>query len=89
MISNNKNLIYIFTTLFLFLLGIQVYFMYKTYQVKEREIYRSIDQGISVYTDQVVNNHSAKDSKDDSLQKNIIRYYHKSSINRIFKIFGR
>lgn len=77
MISNNKNLIYIFTTLFLFLLGIQVYFMYKTYQVKEREIYRSIDQGISVYTDQVVNNHSAKDSKDDSLQKNIIRYYHK------------
>lgn len=77
MIPNNKNLIYIFTTLFLFLLGIQVYFIYKTYQVKEREIYRSIDQGLSVYTDQVVNNHSAKDSKDDSLQKNIIRYYHK------------
>lgn len=74
---NNKNLIYIFATLFLFLLGIQVYFMYKTYQVKEREIYRSIDQGISVYTDQVVNNHSAKDSKNDSLQKNIIKYYHK------------
>lgn len=77
MISNNKNLIYIFTTLFLFLLGIQVYFMYKTYQVKEREIYRSIDQGISVYTDQVVNNHSAKDSKNDSLQQVIIKYYHK------------
>ncbi|WP_073300586.1 sensor histidine kinase [Chryseobacterium contaminans] len=77
MISNNKNLIYIFTTLFLFLLGIQVYFMYKTYQVKEREIYRSIDQGISVYTDQVVNNHSAKTSEKDSLQKKIINYYHK------------
>ncbi|RXM49835.1 MULTISPECIES: sensor histidine kinase [unclassified Chryseobacterium] len=77
MIPNNKNLIYIFTTLFLLLLGIQVYFIYKTYQVKEREIYRSMDQGISVYTDQVVNNHSAKDSKDDSLQKNIIKYYHK------------
>lgn len=75
MISNNKNLIYIFTTLFFFLLGIQVYFMYKTYQVKEREIYRSVDKDISIYTDQVVNNHSAKDSKDDSLQKNIIRYY--------------
>ncbi|MGE8554322.1 MAG: sensor histidine kinase [Chryseobacterium jejuense] len=75
--SNNKKLIYIFTTLFLFLLGIQVYFMYKTYQVKEREIYRSVDKDISVYTDQVVNNHSAKDSKDDSLQKNIIRYYNK------------
>ncbi|WP_045492475.1 sensor histidine kinase [Chryseobacterium sp. StRB126] len=77
MIPNNKNLIYIFTILFCFLLGIQVYFMYKTYQVKEREIYRSVDRGISVYTDQVVNNHSAKDSKDDSLQKNIIRYYNK------------
>lgn len=77
MISNNKNLIYIFTTLFFFLLGIQVYFMYKTYQVKEREIYRSVDKGISVYTDQVVNNHSAKESKDDSLQKNIVRYYNK------------
>lgn len=77
MIPNNKNLIYIFTTLFLLLLGIQVYFIYKTYQVKEREIYRSMDQGMSVYTDQVVNNHSAKDSKDDSLQKNIIKYYYK------------
>lgn len=77
MISKNKNLIYIFTTLFLFLLGIQVYFMYKTYQVKEREIYRSIDHNISVYTDQVVNNHSSKDSKNDSLQKKIIEYYHK------------
>lgn len=77
MTSNNKNLIYIFTTLFLFLLGIQVYFMYKTYQVKEREIYRSIDKDISVYTDQVVNNHSAKTSEKDSLQKEIIRYYHK------------
>ncbi len=51
--------------------------MYKTYQVKEREIYRSIDQGISVYTDQVVNNHSAKTSEKDSLQKKIINYYHK------------
>lgn len=51
--------------------------MYKTYQVKEREIYRSVDQGISVYTDQVVNNHSAKTSEKDSLQKKIINYYHK------------
>ncbi|WP_160139146.1 sensor histidine kinase [Chryseobacterium sp. c4a] len=77
MISKNKNLIYIFATLFLFLLGIQVYFIYQTYQVKEREIYRSIDQNISVYTDQVVNNHSSGDKKSDSLKKIITQYYHK------------
>lgn len=77
MISKNKNLIYIFATLFLFLLGIQVYFIYQTYQVKEREIYRSIDQNISVYTDQVVNNHSSSDNKSDSLKKVVTEYYHK------------
>ncbi len=84
MISNNKNLIYIFATLFLLLLGIQVYFVYKTYQVKEREIYRSIDQGLSVYTDQVVNNHSAKTSEKDSLQTKIIGYYHKKLDKQAF-----
>lgn len=77
MITKNKNLIYIFATLFLFLLGIQVYFMYKTYQVKERDIYRSVDLSITGYTDQLENVHSIQEIKSDSLQRLIIRYYNK------------
>ncbi|MCS4305293.1 sensor histidine kinase KdpD [Chryseobacterium sp. BIGb0232] len=77
MISKNRNLMYLFATLFLLLLGIQVYFMYKTYQVKEREIYRSVDQSIVGYTDQLENVHEVQETKSDSLQKLLIRYYNK------------
>lgn len=84
MISNNKNLIYLFSTLFLLLLGIQVYFMYKTYQVKEREIYRTVDKSITVYADQLENVHSTKESKSDSLQKLIIKYYNKEISKKEF-----
>lgn len=77
MISKNKNLLYLFATLFLFLLGVQVYFMYKTYQVKERDIYRSVDQSVTSYTDELENVHAVQEIKSDSLQRLIIRYYNK------------
>lgn len=75
MISKSKYLIALFATLFLLLLGIQVYFIYKTYQVKEREIYRTIQDGLSGYTDKLEDISSIKEMKDDSLQKTFIRYY--------------
>ncbi|MEF9479628.1 hypothetical protein OWR28_19545 [Chryseobacterium sp. 1B4] len=60
MIAKSKILIPVFAALFLLLLGIQVYFMYKTYQVKEREIYRAIQSPLRDYTDEVEDNGGAK-----------------------------
>ncbi|MEG1321107.1 MAG: HAMP domain-containing sensor histidine kinase [Chryseobacterium sp.] len=84
MISKSKNLLFLFTALFLLLLGIQVYFMYKTYQVKERDIYRSVDEGLSSYADKLENIHDAKEMKSDSLQKIIIQYYEKEISQKEF-----
>jgi two-component system, OmpR family, phosphate regulon sensor histidine kinase PhoR len=77
MVLKSKYLISLFATLFLILLGIQVYFMYKTYQVKERDIYRSVNDGLINYTDDLQDLHHTKEMKDDDLQRIIIRYYHK------------
>lgn len=84
MITRSKNLIFLFATLFLFLLGIQVYFMYKTYQVKERDIYRSISDGLTDYADKLEDLHDAKEAQSDSLQKAIIRYYNKEISQKEF-----
>lgn len=81
MISKSKYLIALFATLFLLLLGIQVYFIYKTYQVKEREVYRIIHDGLSGYTDALEDISSIKEMKDDSLQKTFVRY-HDQKISR-------
>ncbi|OCA76791.1 hypothetical protein BBI01_21740 [Chryseobacterium artocarpi] len=84
MISKSKKLIYLFATLFLLLLGIQVYFMYKTYQVKERDIYRTINDRISNFTDRLENVHDSQEMKSDSLQKIIIQYYNKEISKKEF-----
>ncbi|AZA79157.1 sensor histidine kinase [Chryseobacterium sp. G0186] len=84
MITKSKNLLFLFATLFLLLLGIQVYFMYKTYQVKERDIYRSVDEGLSKYADKLENIHDAKEMKSDSLQQIIIKYYNKEISQKEF-----
>ncbi|MBV8326085.1 sensor histidine kinase [Chryseobacterium sp.] len=75
--ARSKYLIPLFAILFLLLLGIQGYFMYKTYQVKERDIYRSVNDGLDRFTDEPENTHALREIKDDSLQKIIIRYYNK------------
>ncbi|RXM37679.1 sensor histidine kinase [Chryseobacterium sp. CH21] len=77
MIAKSKILISVFAALFLLLLGIQVYFMYKTYQVKERDIYRSVNDGLTNYTDNLEDIQEAKERNDDSLQQIIIRYHNK------------
>ncbi|GEN69300.1 MULTISPECIES: sensor histidine kinase [Chryseobacterium] len=83
MMSKSKYLIPLFATLFLILLGIQVFFIYKTYQVKERDIYRSIQEGLSNYTDKL-EDVSTKEMKDDSLQSIIIKYHDKEISKKEF-----
>lgn len=77
MIAKSKILIPVFAALFLLLLGIQVYFMYKTYQVKERDIYRSVNDGLTNYTDNIEDTQKIKERNDDSLHEIIIQYYNK------------
>src|SRR5215813_1572370 len=85
MISKSKYLISLFAFLFLLLLGIQVYFMYKTYLVKEREIYRTVHQGLTNYTDKLEELSKAKDiSIEDTLQKIFIKYRDKKISKKEF-----
>lgn len=77
MIAKSKILIPVFAALFLLLLGIQVYFMYKTYQVKERDIYRSVNDGLTNYADNLEDIQEGKERNDDSLQEIIIQYHNK------------
>lgn len=75
MMSKSKYLIALFAALFLLLLGIQVYFMYKTYQVKEREIYRTVHEGLTHYTDRLEELGGMKSRTDDTIQKVLIQYH--------------
>ncbi|MDN5423034.1 MAG: sensor histidine kinase, partial [Chryseobacterium sp.] len=77
MMSKSKSLIALFAALFLLLLGIQGYFMYKTYQVKEREIYRTVHEKITHYTDQLEDLGGIKNRTDDTIQKILIEYHDK------------
>lgn len=74
----------LFATLFLLLLGIQAYFMYKTYQVKEREIYRSVHNQLTRYTDDMEDKEGLKKASDDSLQYLFIQYNNKKITKKKF-----
>ncbi|CAA7390087.1 hypothetical protein [Chryseobacterium fistulae] len=85
MILKSKYLVLLFATIFFLLLGIQVYFMYKTYQVKEREIYRTVHQGLTSYTDKLEEVTGVKkDDTDDLLQKLFISYHNKEISKKDF-----
>lgn len=84
MILKSKNLISIFAALFLLLLGIQAYFMYKTYQVKEREIYRSVHDRLTNYTDKMEDEGGLKKASNDSLQHTFIQYNNKEISKKTF-----
>lgn len=77
MISKSKNLIALFATLFLLLLGIQGYFMYKTYQVKEREIYRTVHKRLTNYTDRLEDKGGMRRVHDDAVQAILIQFKNK------------
>lgn len=84
MILKSKNLIALFAALFLLLLGIQAYFMYKTYQVKEREIYRNVHNKLTGFTDDLEDKKGIKKASDDSLQQIFIRYNNKEISKKKF-----
>lgn len=84
MMSKSKYLIALFAALFLLLLGIQAYFMYKTYQVKEREIYRTVHAKLTNYTDRLEDLGGMKSRTDDTIQKILIQYHDKKISKKDF-----
>lgn len=84
MISKSKNLIALFTTVFLLLLGIQGYFMYKTYQVKKRDVYKTVYNKLNTYTDNLEDNKGLRKASDDSLQHTFILYNQKKISKKTF-----
>lgn len=93
MISKNRTIIVIFTVLFLILLGIQGFFMYKTYLVKEKEIYRYVLDNSTGFIDRLEERDGQKDdevmevvanySKKKISEKEFLQYFDKK--NRFYR----
>lgn len=77
MISKSKNLVAAFTILFLLLMGIQAYFLVKTYELKEREIYRTVYDQLTNFTDRLENQGGITIVTNDSLQQRFIKFKNK------------
>ncbi|MEO8254000.1 MAG: ATP-binding protein [Flavobacterium sp.] len=82
MLKNNRNLIALFATLFLILLGIQGYLMYKTYQVKERDINRSVIDRMKDYTDQLEDKNRMKKVMNDDAVQNVFAFYKDKKLSK-------
>lgn len=84
MISKSKYLISLFAALFLLLLGIQVYFMYKTSQVKKREIYSDVHKRIDDYIDNLENLGGASNLGDEGQRKIFAEFNNKKISKKEF-----
>lgn len=63
MIKNNRKLIGIFALLFFILVIIQVYFLYKTYKIKESQIYSSVSEKLDIYRNDSKNEYGLRNHK--------------------------
>lgn len=63
--------------LFILLIGIQTYFLVKTYQLKEKEIYRTIQTGLTNITEELEGHGGIKKISSDSLHHIFIQYNNK------------
>lgn len=84
MISKSKYLIGLFAGLFLLLLGIQVYFMYKTYQVKKREIYSETHNKITEYIDNLEDLGDLYKHENIDAKNILIKFAHKEISKKEF-----
>lgn len=82
MLKTSKNLIVLFAALFLILLGLQAYMMYKTYQVKEREINRSVIDRLTDFTDHLEDNGKIKKLDRDDMVQNIFVLYKNKKLSK-------
>ncbi len=71
MIKNNKKLIGIFVLLFLILVGIQVYFLYKTYKIKETQVYNSVTEKLDIYRDDLKREYGLR---NDTIQNLFVKF---------------
>ncbi|MEH7890480.1 HAMP domain-containing sensor histidine kinase [Elizabethkingia meningoseptica] len=71
MLKSSKNIIILFSILFLTLVAIQIYFLYKTYKIKERQNYDFIIKTIENYQDNLKQKFGLR---EDSVQENFVLF---------------
>ncbi|AQX13295.1 two-component sensor histidine kinase [Elizabethkingia meningoseptica] len=71
MLKSSKNIIILFSVLFLTLVAIQIYFLYKTYKIKERQNYDFIIKTIENYQDNLKQKFGLR---EDSVQENFVLF---------------
>ena len=71
MLKNYKWLVSAFALLFLLLVGIQIYFLYKTYQIKENNIYDKLDKDLGQYQPIL---RKKLEVSENTVQKMLIRF---------------
>lgn len=69
--KNYKWLVSAFALLFLLLVGIQIYFLYKTYQIKENNIYDKLDKDLGQYQPIL---RKKLEVSENTVQKMLIRF---------------
>lgn len=77
MISKSKYLLAAFTALFLLLMGIQAYFLKKTYELKKREIHRIVYDQLTGFTDRLESSGGITVVSNDTVQKKFIELKNK------------
>lgn len=71
MLKNYKKLVAIFILLFLLLVGIQVYFLVKTYKIKERQTYDIVTKKLDDYHDRFKKDYGIR---EDTIQEYFVKY---------------
>lgn len=90
MVKNHKKLIGVFVLLFLILVGIQIYFLYKTYKIKESQTYDYIIKKIDLYRDDIKKEYGLR---EDTVKNYFVKFREgkisekqfRSNINRLNK----
>lgn len=71
MVKNYKKLIAVFFLLFLILVGIQVYFLYKTYKIKESQTYDYVINRLDDYRDDLKREYGLR---EDTVQSYFVKF---------------
>lgn len=71
MVKSHKKLIGVFTLLFMILVGIQVYFLYKTYKIKESQTYDAVIRKLDLYRDELKKEYGLR---EDTVQSYFVKF---------------
>lgn len=71
MVKSHKKLVGVFALLFIILVGIQVYFLYKTYKIKESQVYDDVIRKLDLYRDELKKEYGLR---EDTVQSYFVKF---------------